>query len=121
MIMLRKEHYEKMKDAKGVGEKSGEVWDSVKNSVLEMGDIDLENEQVVTDFADNKVDQLPLKFLNKGKNESYDDMTEDAATSLMAYIGMAFEYKEMNNVIGMLENARYMASKRDVQQKNPCL
>ena len=117
MIMFRKEHYERMKDAQTLSGKKDEVWENAKRSVLEMGDVDFETEQVVLDFADNKVDQLPLKFLNKGKNESYDDMTEDAATSLLAYMGMAFEYKEMNGVIGMLENARYMASRRDVEQR----
>ena len=119
IIMMRKEHYEKMKSAKGISEKGAEEWDSIKNSVLEMSDdLDVENEQVITDFAGNKVDMLPLKFLNKGKKESFNDMTEDTASSLMAYLGMAFEYQEMNNVIGLLENARYMSSRRDVAQKS---
>lgn len=117
MIMFRKEHYERMKEAQGVKGAAQEEWEAAKRSVLEMGDIDFENEEVIVDFEGNKVDQLPLKFLNKGKNETYDDMTEDAATSLMAYLGMAFEYRELSNVIGVLENARYMASRRDVAQK----
>ena len=117
MIMFRKEHYEKMKEAQGLNGALNEEWEAAKRSVLEMGDIDFENEEVIVDFEDNKVDQLPIKFLNKGKNESYDDMTEDAATSLMAYLGMALEYKEMNNVIGVLENARYMSSLRDIEQR----
>ena len=117
IIMLRKEHYEKMREAQGVKGKAGEEWENVKRSILEMGDIDYENEVVQEDFGGNIVDSLPLKFLNKGKNESFDDMTEDAATSLMAYLGMAFEYQEMGNVIGMLENARYASSMRDVKQR----
>lgn len=117
MIMFRKEHYEKMKEAQGARGKAAEEWEAAKRSVLEMGDVDFENEKVLVDFEDNKVDMLPAKFLFKGKNESFDDMTEDAATSLMAYLGMALEYKEMNNVLGILENARYMASRRDVQQR----
>ena len=117
MIMLRKEHYEKMKQAQGAKAKAGEEWDNAKRGILEMGDIDFENEVVLKDLGGNIVDQLPIKFLNKGKTESYDDMTEDAATSLMTYLGMAFEYREMNNVIGLLENARYMSSQRDVKQK----
>ena len=116
MIMFRKENYEKMKAAQGVQGKKQEAWEAAKRGILEMGDIDFENEEVIKDFEGNIVDQLPIKFLNKGKNETYDDMTEDAATSLMAYLGMAFEYREMNNVVGLLENARYMSSLREVKQ-----
>lgn len=117
MIMFRKQHYEKMREAQGLRGIAGEEWESAKRSILEMGDIDYENEEVIKDFEGNIVDQLPIKFLNKGKSETYDDMTEDAASSLMAYCGMAFEYQEMNNVIGLIENARYMSSKRDVVKK----
>lgn len=117
MIMFRKEHYEKMREAQTLKQKAGEEWENAKRGLLEMGDIDYENEVVIKDFEGNIVDQLPVKFLNKGKNETYDDMTEDAASSLMAYLGMAEEYREMNNVIGLLENARYMSSRRDVKQR----
>lgn len=117
MIMFRKQHYEKMREAEGLNGKAKEEWENAKRSVLEMEDVDFENEIVNKDFEDNIVDLLPVKFINKTKKESYDDMTEDAATSLMAYLGMAEEYREMNNVIGILENARYASSKRDVQKK----
>lgn len=117
IIMFRKQHYEKLKEAKGIKGIRDEEWENVKRNILEMGDVDYENEQVIKDFNDNIVDQLPLKFLRKGKDETFDDMTDDTATALMAYLGMAFEYKEMNNVIGMLENARYMSSLRDVDQR----
>jgi len=116
MIMLRKEHYEKLKEAQNARGVMNEEWDAVKRMFLEMDDIETDNDNL-KDFEGNIVDQLPLKFLNKGKKETYDDMTEDAATSLMAYLGMAFEYHELNNVIGLIENARYMSSKRDVEKK----
>lgn len=117
IIMFRKQHYERLKEAKGIKGVRDEEWENIKRNILEMGDVDYENEQVVKDFNDNIVDQLPLKFLKKGKDETFDDMTDDTATALMAYLGMAFEYKAMNNVIGMLENARYMSSFRDVDQR----
>ena len=116
IIMFRKQHYEKWREAQGLKGKTQDIWESAKRSLLEDGDIDFENEVVIKDFEGNIVDQLPVKFLNKGKNETFDDMTEDAATSLMAYLGMAEEYREMNNVVGLLENARYMSSRREVVQ-----
>lgn len=117
IIMFRKKVEEKIKAAEGFNATTSEIWDGyVKKAFVEMdvdkNDYDIEEE--IKDFDDNIVDQLPIRFLNKTKKESFDDMTEDAATSLLAYMGMAFEYHEMNNVIGLIENARYASSLRDV-------
>lgn len=117
IVMLRKYTMDRFKDAEGAKGKALEAWEGLKNRVLEMGDIDYEYYEVVKDFEGNRVDMLPVKFLMKGKDESYDDMTDDVATSIMAYAGMAYEYGELDNIIGILENARYMASQRDVTQK----
>ena len=118
MIMLRKSTMEKFKAAEGAKGKALAAWDGLKNRVLDMSDdIDYDNYEVAKDFEGNRVDTLPVKFLMKGKHESYDDMSDDVATSLMAYSGMAYEYGELNNVIGVIENAKYMASQREVVQK----
>ena len=117
IIMVRKYTMDRFKDAEGAKGKSLEMWEGLKGRVMDMSDdIDFENYEVAVDFEGNRVDSLPLKFLFAGAKESYDDMTSDVATSLMAYAGMAFEYGEMNNVIGILENAKYMASERQVGQ-----
>lgn len=121
IIMFRKKVEEKIKAAEGFNATTSEIWDGyVKKAFVEMdvdkNDYDIEEE--IKDFDDNIVDQLPIRFLNKTKKESFDDMTEDAATSLLAYMGMAFEYHEMNNVIGLIENARYASSLRDVGYRN---
>lgn len=118
IVMLRKNTMEKFKSAEGRGDKALIAWEGLKNRVMDMSDDrDYEYEEVTKDFEGNKVDMLPVKFLLKGKHESYDDMTDDVATSMMAYVGMAFEYDEMNDVINVLENAKYMASQRDIVQK----
>jgi len=118
IIMLRKYTMQKISEAEGLKNKLLVGWDSIKNSVLDMSDsFDPEYEEVAVDFENNKVDRLPLKFLLKGKNEQYDDMTDDVASSLIAYTGMAFEYDEVNSVINELENAKYMASERDITQR----
>ena len=118
IVMMRKYTMDRFKDAEGAKGKALEAWEGLKNRVMETGDdIDYENYEVAVDFEGNRVDMLPVKFLMKGKKESYDDMSEDVATSMMAYAGMAYEYNELNSVIGILENAKYMSSQRDIVQK----
>ena len=118
IVMLRKYTMDRFKDAEGAKGKALEAWEGLKNRVMDTSDdIDYENFEVAKDFEGNRVDMLPVKYLLKGKKESYDDMTDDVATSLMSYAGMAFEYNELNSVIGILENAKYMASQRDIVQR----
>ncbi len=118
IIMMRKYDWDRVKDKEGFRGKALAVWENLKNRVMDTSDnVDYENYDVVVDFEGNKVDMLPVKFLQKGKNETYDDMTDDVATSLMTYVGMANEYGELNNVISVLENAKYMASQREVSQR----
>lgn len=118
IVMLRKYTMERFKDAEGAKGKALEAWEGLKGRVMDMSDdIDYDNYEVTVDFEGNRVDMLPVKFLMKGKKESYDDMSDDVATSMMAYAGMAFEYNELNGVVNILENAKYMSSEREVTQK----
>lgn len=118
MVMLRKYTLDRVRSAEGLGGKMLEAWEGIKNMVMDTSDdFDPENHEVKVDFQGNRVDMLPVRFVLKGKNESYDDMTDDVATSMMAYAGMAHEYNELNGVVAMLENAKYMAAERDVTQK----
>ncbi|MBR1434213.1 MAG: hypothetical protein IJ584_03775 [Bacteroidales bacterium] len=118
MIMMRKYTMDRFKDAEGAKGKALEAWEGLKNRVLDTSeDLDYDYHQVKVDFQNNRIDTLPIKFIYKGANETYDDMTDDVATSLMAYAGMACEYNAMNGIIDVLENARYMAAKRDIVQK----
>ncbi len=119
IVMVRKYAMERVAAAKGFNGKMLEAWEGIRNEVMETSeDFDPEVQEVAVDFEGNKVDMLPVKFLNKGKKESYDDMTDDVAASMMAYAGMAYEYGEMSNVINTLENAKYMAGERDVVQRS---
>lgn len=118
IVMMRKYTMDRFKDAEGAKGKALEMWEGLKNRVMETGDdIDYENYEVTVDFEGNRVDMLPVKFLMKGKKETFDDMTDDVATSMMAYAGMAFEYDELGGVVNILENAKYMASERRITQR----
>ena len=118
IVMLRKYTWDRVKESEGIKNKTLEVWEGVRNSVLDTSDsIDYDNYEIRVDFEGNQVDMLPVNYLAKGKNESYDDMIDDVATSILAYAGMAYEYGELNNVIGILENAKYMSSQREIGQR----
>lgn len=118
IVMLRKYTWDRVKESDGIKSKAIEVWEGIRNDILDTSDsIDYDNYEVRVDFEGNRVDMLPVHYLAKGKKESYDDMSDDVATSIMAYAGMAFEYGELNKVIGILENAKYMASQREVTQR----
>lgn len=118
IIMVRKYAMDRFKDAEGAKGKALEAWDGLKNRIMDTSDnFDPENQEVIVGFSNNKVDMLPIKFTKKGVDESYDDMTDDVATSMMAYAGMAFEYDEMNGIVNILENAKYRAADRDIIQK----
>lgn len=117
IVMMRKSTMDKVKTSGGVAAAGGVLWDSFKNSILETADdFDPETEIKTVDFEGNLVDKLPVHFLTKSKSESFDDMTDDAATAILTYVGMANEYDELNNVIGLLENARYASMERNVDQ-----
>lgn len=118
IVMLRKYTLDKVRSVEGMAGKGLAIWEGVKESVMDMSDnFDPEHHEVAVDFEGNKVDMLPVKFVFKGKKESYDDMTDDVAMSMMTYAGMAHEYRELNGVVDIIENAKYMAAERDVVQK----
>ena len=118
MVMVRKYTWDRFVAAEGAGAKALTAWEGLVNRVLDTSDsFDPDYKEVAKDFEGNKVDMLPIKFVHKGASESFDDMTEDVAGSMMAYAGMAYQYNELNGVVNTIENAKYMAGERDVIQK----
>lgn len=118
IVMLRKYTWEKVKNSPDVKSGAKALWEGIQQSLLDTSDnIDFENVEVIEDFEGNRVDMLPIKYVAKGKNESYDDMVDDVATSMMAYVGMAYQYNELYGVAAAIENMKYMSSERDVKQR----
>lgn len=118
MVMLRKYTLEKVKSSPDVKSGVKAFWEGIQQSLLDTSDnIDFENVEVIEDFEGNRVDMLPIKYVAKGENESYDDMVDDVATSMMAYVGMAYQYNELYGIAATIENMKYMSSERDVKQR----
>lgn len=119
IIALRKLGVERIKDADGMHGKLDAFGENVKNAILDTSEeADKDERSIQVDFQGNKIDNLPIKYVTKGKHESWDDMTDDVAMSLVAYASMGFEYDELNQVLAMLENARYMSMNREIEQKS---
>lgn len=115
IVMLRRRHT--IGDILQADNKWEEALDGVRNAVMDTSsDVEFDNKEVTVDFLGNRVDRLIPMFCNKGVNETYDDMTDDVASSILAYAGMGYEYAEMSNVVFVLENLKYMAAMRDVNQ-----
>lgn len=118
IIMVRKFAMERALQTPGVGGKLKAMWEAVKDSVLDTSDdANSPTKEVSIDFNNNRVDSLPILYTKKGKNESYNDMTDDVAMSALAYAGMANEYSELDSILGKMEIMRYMAARREVGQK----
>lgn len=69
---------------------------------------------VTLDFSSNPIRKLPVYFTRKLEDMSR--LSTDFTGSMLAYAGMAVDYKEMNKIIDVLELARDLAHDRDVQQ-----
>lgn len=118
IVMLRKLAIEKAGDSSSLGEKGKYIWESIRDKVLDMSDDALlDTFEVKMDFEGSRVDRLPVLYTEKSKKESYDDMTDDVATSIMAYVGMANEYSELDSISGMIENAKRVSARRDIGQR----
>lgn len=119
IITLRKVGMERIKDADGIHGKLDAFGENVRNAILDTSEeADKDERSMQSDFQGNKIDNLPVKYVTKGKHESWDDMTDDVAMSLVAYASMGYEYSELNQVLAMLENARYMSMNREIEQKS---
>lgn len=117
MVCVRKSTMERVRNSAGTGQATTELWEGIKNTVMDTSDnIDYDHQEVAVDFEGNRVDKLPVNFIKKGEGEQFDDMTDDVAASVLAFVGMAFEYNELNKVVNILENMKYMSSQRKVGQ-----
>lgn len=118
IVMITKSHMERAADSASVKEGALELWEGVRNSILDTSDnIDYENEQVRVDFAGNRIDMLPIHYVRKAPNLTFDDMSDDVASTILAYAGMGNEYNELSGIIDWLEVSKDAASRRDIVMK----
>lgn len=118
IVMLRKTMVDRVLSSSGVKDASLDVAEGIKMAFCDMDkDMSTDYQLVNVGFGGSKIDLLPIRYLNKAESESYDDMSDDVATAMLTYASMAFEYNEMNNIIGILENAKQALGRREVIQE----
>lgn len=102
----------------------------VENGVLDLGrgirdsfistaqDIDIQDmEEVLTDFSRNPVLTVPLNYVRMGENDDFvrDYNLTDGISNLSMYAHMAFNFKEMRDIIDFLETTKEIAAIREIQ------
>ena len=118
IVMLRKLALEKARDSSSLGEKGKYIWESIRDKYIDMSDDALKDTyEVKMDFEGSRVDRLPILYTEKSEKESFDDMTDDVATSIMAYTSMANEYGKLDEILGMIENAKRVSARREIGQR----
>lgn len=72
------------------------------------------HKQIMTDFANKRVEQLPVYYTRP--LEDMDRLSMDFTSSMLAYSNMAVNYHEMNKIIDVMELTRDLVKERKVEQ-----
>ena len=117
-IKIRKDLLDRLKNSESVSEGLRSLGTAIKDKLLvRQSDEEYLASSTLLDFEGNKVDTVPLYYLYMGEGETEEDMSDDMASTMLAYAHMAHNYKELNGIINILENARSMAQERRVTQR----
>lgn len=97
------------------GNKTKYFWESMKdNLVRREDDTDVEDKAVIMDFEGNPVNRLPIYYTRE--LEDMNDLSLDAASSMIAYASMVYDFNRMNEVLDTLEVGRLVLAERKVAQ-----
>lgn len=117
-IKIRKDLLDRIKSSDNIGDSLKSLYAALKDKVLvRSDDEEYLAAQSIVDFEGNKVDSVPLYYRKLNKGETEEDISEDVASTMLAYAHMASNYKELNGIIDILENARSMAQERRVTMR----
>ena len=109
---IRRDFIDRMRQS---GNKFKYFWESMKdNLVRREDDIDRVDKSAIMDFEGNEVLRLPVYYTRKLSDMN--DLSLDAASSMIAYVAMANDYNAMNEVIDALEVGRLLLAERKVTQ-----
>lgn len=117
IIKIRKDALERAKSASSVSEGAKQFWENLKDQLVIRGDdIDFGNRSTLIDFEGRQVQTLPIYYTKLRPGESYNDISTDTTSTLIAYASMAYDYSEMNKIIHALELGRDLMREREVEQ-----
>ena len=105
--------FEKLKSSSGLKEGSEQFFEALKDQVVRRSD-DIDY-GVKLGVDGDKLQTLPLYYINIKEGETEEDMSMDIISTLQAYSLMALDYKAMNEVIDELELSKDVIMERDVK------
>lgn len=112
-IKIRKDLFEKIKSSSRIKEGTEQFFEALKDQVVRRSD-DIDY-GVKLGVDGEKLQTLPLYYLNIRDGETEEDMSMDIVSTLQAYSLMALDYKCMNEVIDELELSKDVIMERDVK------
>ncbi len=103
-IKILNDSLERVKNAGSVEGMFKAITENLKDSFIRRSDDVEYSESVgVEDFEGRKVNSIPIYYTKLHKGESFEDISTDTTSALIAYAEMAINYNEMSNVLGIME------------------
>lgn len=115
-VQVRNDLVSGIAEAKNVKDAAKQVLNSLKDNFIRRSD-DTEFAQdlnVLLDFSGKPVNRIPV-FYNTPL-EDVNRLSLDFTSAIIAYAGMAVNYREMNRVVDVLELTRDLVKEREVKQ-----
>ena len=105
-IKIEKDTFERIK-SKGLSQTGKQLWESCKDDFLERsGDNEFGTVTGIKDFEGRAAEQLPVYYTHLKGGVSENDMSTDVVSTMIAYAAMANDYKQMHEIIDVLETGR---------------
>ena len=115
-VQIRNDLVSGIAEAGNVKDAAKQVLNSLKDNFIRRSD-DTEFSQdlnVLLDFSGKPVDRIPV-FYNK-PIEDVNRLSLDFTSSIIAYAGMAVNYREMSRIVDILELTKDLVKEREVKQ-----
>lgn len=117
IVTIRKDLLERLKVSGSITAGSRQIWENSKDLLIRRSDdIDSATRTTLKDFEGNEVKYLPIFYTSLKEGESYNDVSEDTTSTMLAYVAMANDYAAMNEVVDILEVGRDLLKEREVQE-----
>lgn len=117
IITIRKDLLERLKASGNITAGFRQIWEASKDLLIRRSDdIDSATRTALKDFEGNEVKYLPIFYTSLKEGESYNDVSEDTTSTMLAYAAMANDYAAMNEIIDILEVGRDLLKEREIQE-----
>lgn len=117
-IKIRKDLLERVKNSGDPISMIKQIRESLKDATMRRNDDtdfgDVKN--IIMDFEGNEVMTLPIYYTHLSNGQSANDISTDVVSTMIAYVAMGNEYKELSNIVDIMEIGRILMKERNVTQ-----